>query len=154
MNPPSAQVAPQARVEAAPAPAAPPPQSGQWVYTQQYGWIWMPYGNQYVYAPEGAAYPSAYVYEPAYGWTWLAAPWVWGWGPRLYFSVGPRYFGWWGHPRFVRHGFVGGFRAPIRGGFRVPVRGGIRGGFRGSIHAPIRGHFGGHIGGHIGRGHR
>src|SRR5512138_2435200 len=47
-----------------PAPPAetPPPQQpapqvsssippGQWVYTQQYGWIWMPYGDAYTYAP-------------------------------------------------------------------------------------------------------
>jgi len=29
------------------APASPPPQqTGQWVYTSQYGWVWMPYGRQ------------------------------------------------------------------------------------------------------------
>src|SRR5512141_2586269 len=26
---------------------------GQWVYTSEYGWIWMPYGDQYTY--EGMA---------------------------------------------------------------------------------------------------
>jgi len=69
---------------------------GQWVYTSEYGWIWMPYGNQYTY--EGAAndaYPYSYVYYPSYGWTWLAAPWVWGWGPYPYFGIrGPMGFGW------------------------------------------------------------
>ena len=52
----------QAQVQAAP--------SGQWVHTQQYGWVWMPYGNQYVYTPEdtsGSAYPYAYVYYPTRG---------------------------------------------------------------------------------------
>jgi hypothetical protein len=141
-----------------PAPQAQPAQpsaTGQWVYTQQYGWIWMPYGNQYVYTPEnavGTAYPSAYVYYPAYGWTWLTAPWVWGWGPRVHFSVGPRYYGWWGHPHFIG-GFHGRFRGPvIHGGFRGPV---IRGGFRGpAIHGGFRGHIGGaHFGGHISGGH-
>src|ERR1700737_4895159 len=28
-----------------------PGPSGQWVYTDQYGWVWMPYGAQYVYEP-------------------------------------------------------------------------------------------------------
>ena len=140
------QAPPEQQVQAAPAPAQ---AGGQWVYSQQYGWIWMPYGNQYIYAPEGVAAPSAYVYAPAYGWTWLAAPWVWGVGPRLYFSVGPRHFWWWGHPRFVRHGFVGGFRPGFRGGFRGPVHGGFRGGFRGGF-GPVRGHVGGRVGGHFG----
>ncbi|MGD0044969.1 MAG: hypothetical protein ABSE84_31985, partial [Isosphaeraceae bacterium] len=39
------------------------------VYTSEYGWIWMPYGNQYTY--EGTAndaYPYSYVYYPSYGW--------------------------------------------------------------------------------------
>jgi hypothetical protein len=115
------------------------------VYTQQYGWIWMPYGNQYVYTPEdaGQVAPSAYVYYPAYGWTWLTAPWVWGWGPRVYFSVGPRYYGWWGHPHFVGRGVIRGFH----GGFRGPVRGHFGGGHFGG------GHFsGGHSGGHGGHG--
>jgi hypothetical protein len=41
----------------APAPA------GQWVYTEQYGWIWIPYGDRYVYAPDDVegAYPYTYV---------------------------------------------------------------------------------------------
>jgi hypothetical protein len=125
-------------LQAQAAPPAQPPQAaapgGQWVYTPQYGWLWMPYGNQYVYSPEGTAvYPSEYVYRPAYGWVWLSAPWVWGWGPRIHFSVGPRYFGWY-HRGFVRHGV---FRGP---GFRS----GFRGSFRGS-------HFSGHFGGHRGR---
>src|SRR4029079_230546 len=64
------------------APAQPgAPAQGQWVYTSQYGWVWMPYGAQYTYEPSYAgAYPSSYVYYPAYGWTWVAAPWVWGFG--------------------------------------------------------------------------
>jgi hypothetical protein len=42
------------------APQAPMPQpqgrqaGGQWVYTSQYGWVYMPYGDQYAY--EGTAY--------------------------------------------------------------------------------------------------
>jgi hypothetical protein len=161
-----AQPAPQAQVQAA--------QGGQWVHTQQYGWVWMPYGNQYVYTPEdtsGEANPYAYVYYPAYGWTWLSAPWVWGWGPSLYFSIGrPWYFGWYHHPHFIggfRGGFARGFRGPVyRGGgfvhtYRAPVyRGGFRGGaghvsggFRGGVgHVSGGFHAGGHVGGH-GGGH-
>ncbi|MGD0839177.1 MAG: hypothetical protein ABSB49_21280, partial [Polyangia bacterium] len=80
---------------AAPAPAD-QPAGGQWVYTGQYGWVYMPYGDQYVY--EGVATdpnPYAYVYYPSYGWSWLAAPWLWGWGPYPYFGVrGALGFGW------------------------------------------------------------
>src|SRR5215471_14737445 len=60
---------------------------GQWVYTDQYGWIWIPYGDQYAYAGDydsGVGY--AYVYYPSYGWMWLSAPWVVGWGARPYFG--------------------------------------------------------------------
>src|SRR5512138_1067308 len=39
-NPP----APQAQAQA---PSSVPP--GQWVYTEQYGWIWMPYADAYTY---------------------------------------------------------------------------------------------------------
>ena len=163
--PPQQQVAPQQQA------------GGQWVYTQQYGWLWMPYGNQYVYTPEdtgGAAYPSEYVYYPAYGWTWITAPWVWGWGPQLYFSFGrPHYFGWYHHPHFIGRGFVGrgfvrGFHAPVRGGFvrgyRPVYRGGFRGGpghvsggfrgFGGHVGGRVSGgsHFGGHVGGHVSGG--
>lgn len=89
-----------------------PPSSGQWVYTAQYGWVWMPYGSQYVYEPtyEGT-YPYSYVYYPASGWIWVASPWVYGWGPWPYFGVyGPRFF-WFSHP-----GFYGRF------GYRFPHR--------------------------------
>src|SRR5512142_781827 len=56
-----------------PAPAATPPApaasstststsvDGQWVYTEQYGWVWLPYERAYTYvAPEG--YPYMYMY--------------------------------------------------------------------------------------------
>jgi outer membrane lipoprotein SlyB len=92
--------------------------SGEWAYTQQYGWVWMPYGDGYVYAPaDGDSDPHMYVYLSGVGWTWVVAPWLWGWGPRPYFvaHVGPR-FGWYGHgwgtgwhgyrPAPYRYGFV------------------------------------------------
>jgi hypothetical protein len=118
--------------------------TGQWVYTNQYGWVWAPYGDQYVSATEGAAQPYEYVYEPDLGWTWLAAPWIWGWGPLPYWGVyGPWHFGWYG--RYYGVGRWGGYHwggAYGRGGFRG-------GGFGG--HAVGSGHGGG---GHGGGGHR
>jgi hypothetical protein len=147
-----AQPPPPQQLRVQPAPVVP---SGQWVHTQQYGWVWMPYGDQYVYTPEAGpsgAYPYEYIYAPSFGWTWVAAPWVWGWGPRIYFSVGrPHYYGWYRHPHFVGRGFIRR-GVPVRG-FRGPVH--IRGGFRGGVRAPIRGGIRGgfRIGGH-GRGHR
>jgi hypothetical protein len=117
-----------------PAPAetpAPQPQAatppGQWVYTQQYGWLWMPYADAYTQVPvNGYGEPYAYVYYPAYStWTWVAAPWVWGYGPWPVFGVwGPARFGWYGH---------GWWRSPARwhwapshawypgGGWRAPA---------------------------------
>lgn len=144
--------------------AAQSPSTGQWVFTNQYGWVWMPYGAQYVYEPtvEGA-YPYSYLYYPSYGWTWVVSPWVWGWGPWPHFGYwGPRYFVWyhgfgwhrpgWGYYAF-RSGWVppyghapyyrwhgGGYRPGFgyRGGFHggVSVGGGYRGGggFHGARH--------------------
>jgi len=77
-------------------PSVPP---GQWVYTDQYGWVWMPYADSYTYVPQdGDGQPYEYVYYPTYGWTWVVAPWIWGWGPWPYFGVyGCASFGWYGH---------------------------------------------------------
>jgi hypothetical protein len=106
---PEAYAAPQS----APAPTA----TGQWVFTSQYGWVWMPYGNQYVdEGYSGSPSPYAYVYAVNIGWSWVAAPWLWGWGPYPYFGIrGPHYYGWyrglyragygWGH---YRGGYRGG----------------------------------------------
>jgi hypothetical protein len=139
-----AQPQPQA---SAPAPAAVPP--GQWVYTQQYGWIWMPYADGYTHVPaNGYGEPYAYVYYPAYScWSWVAAPWVWGIGPWPVFGVyGPARFAWYGHgwwrypshwhyapasyagacyrPAFRSGGWVAPHVAPSRGsvpGVRAPA---------------------------------
>jgi hypothetical protein len=86
---------------------APPPQaasgqteapSGQWVNTQQYGTVWMPYGDAYSYVPpNGEGQPYEYVYGASNGWTWVIAPWIWGIGPwPLFGVVGPSHFGWYG----------------------------------------------------------
>jgi hypothetical protein len=98
--PPPPEAYPQ--VSPQPAPPVPAPAAGQWVYTGQYGWVWMPYGPGYTY--DGAAgdpTPYSYVYYPRHGWTWLASPWVVGWGPTPHFGVvGPSRFAWYsGHHR-------------------------------------------------------
>jgi hypothetical protein len=85
-------------------------------------------------------YPQEYVYAPLYGWTWLNAPWIWGWGPELYFGVGGfGHFGWYRPHAIAVHGAGPGARGHFGGGH---FGGGHFGG----------GHFGG--GGHVGGGHR
>jgi hypothetical protein len=90
-------------VAPAPPPQAAPaaPQSGQWTYTQQYGWIWMPYDQSYTHVADDSALAYEYVWYPGYGWSWVVAPWVLGlgvtpfWGP-----LGPIHFAWYAHPWF------------------------------------------------------
>lgn len=85
-----------------PQPAAAPPVDGQWVHTNQYGWVWMPYDRVYTYVPDDGE-PSMYVYGPVIGWRWVTAPWVFGWGPDPYWGVrGRAYFAWHTRPWFVR----------------------------------------------------
>jgi hypothetical protein len=121
-----------------PPPAQAPGASadGQWVYTDQNGWLWMPYGSQYV--SEGSSDgedPSAYVYDPSQGWTWMDAPWVWGWGTYPYFgTLGPGRFGWYRGLLHAGYGW-GSYRGggPGHAGYSRALagnRGG--GGFRGS----------------------
>jgi len=74
-----------------------PPIDGQWVFTAQYGWIWMPFGPQFVFVPPGGAPPQMFVFYPAVGWRWVVAPWIWGLGPQPYWGVhGTGWFPWWG----------------------------------------------------------
>jgi hypothetical protein len=93
--------------QAAPQPVAAP--AGQWVYTNQYGWLWMPYGREYTYIPNDLqVFPDQYVYYPVYGWRWVVAPWVYGYGPSPYWGApGPRYFVWYAHPWFRVGGYWG-----------------------------------------------
>jgi hypothetical protein len=115
--PPAQPPAPPVQQQYAAAQSA---SDGQWVYTQQYGWIWIPYGDAYSYVPpSGQGEPYEYVYYPSYGWTWVVAPWIWGFGPWPYFGVyGAVYFGWYGH---------GWWRTPWRWRFRpTPYYHGIR----------------------------
>ena len=122
-EPAQPEQAPEPYVQQSPVPPPAPSPSGQWVYTSQYGWIWMPYGNAYTYLPAGGVSPDMYVYYPSFGWTWVVAPWVWGLGPRPYFGFyGYTHFVWYGRgfgrwyafaPRYVTwgpRGYWGGGR--------------------------------------------
>jgi len=80
--------------------------SGQWVYTSQYGWVWMPYEPADTFVPPNGGVPEMYVYYPSAGWVWIAAPWVWGLGPRPYFVFGPAHYVWWGRGFGRWYGFA------------------------------------------------
>jgi hypothetical protein len=84
---------------APPVPTVPP--AGQWVYSDSYGWIWVPEGTTSVIVQEQ---PYVYLYTPIYGWTWYGSPWG-----RGVFYVGP----------WVHHGF-GPARVWHRGGLHSP----------------------------------
>jgi hypothetical protein len=129
--------------------------AGQWVYTDQYGWVWMPYSDAYTYAPaDGYGEPYMYVYYPAYGWSWVVAPWVWGWGPWPFFGVGgPWHFGWYGHGwwRSPWHwhyapavGYHGLRPAPFRAGYVAPRGYSVAGHGGASPHVSGGFHGGGH----------
>lgn len=111
--PPSAAVTPPP----APASAAATP-AGQWVFTAQYGWLWLPWADSYTWvAPSGT--PLMYAYGAELGWTWLAAPWVYGVGPLPdYGRVGPAHFAWYERPWFRLAA-----RAHVTAGPRVFVAG-------------------------------
>jgi len=99
-DPPVAPSQGQPQQKAAPA--------GQWVYTSQYGWVWMPTGDGFTHLPPDGSPPDMYVYYPEAGWCWVVAPWLWGWGPRPYFGLlGPQYFGWFGVGLGRWYGFEG-----------------------------------------------
>ena len=127
-----------AQPQAAPAPA------GQWVFTAQYGWVFMPYGQQYV---DAGAYQ--YVFSVRVGWSWVSAPWLWGSGASPWFGrLGPSHFVWYRRP--YRSGYVwGGYRGSSvrvvhdRGGYSrgVPARplGAVRGGGAGRGYGGARG---------------
>lgn len=89
------------------APPKAPPVDGQWVYTSQYGWVWMPYSQSYTYVPSDG-YPSMYLYGPTFGWRWVAAPWIYDYGPSPYWGTRGRVgFVWYSRPWFAHRGYVG-----------------------------------------------
>jgi hypothetical protein len=93
--------------------------TGSWVYTTDYGWVWVPAGS---IAAEAEGVPYTYLYTPSYGWTWYVSPWGWGpyhyglWVRHPWRPVGWRYgwvarphvvVGFGGHPVFVNHMYAG-----------------------------------------------
>jgi hypothetical protein len=116
-TPPEAKAsAPPGTVPAPPADSAELPSDGQWVYTSQYGWVYMPYAENYTYVPANG-YPFEFVYGPGWGWRWVSAPWVFSIGPAPYWGPrGSAYFAWHAHPWFGRRMFVHVGRAHHRGG--------------------------------------
>jgi hypothetical protein len=90
------------------APGAPPPTApgaappaGQWTFTQQYGWLWMPYDQRYTYVVDSASLAYEYVWYPTFGWSWVVAPWVLGLGVTPFWGAGgPMRFAWYAHPWF------------------------------------------------------
>lgn len=112
-------------------PLPAPLPDGRWVFTQQYGWVWMPYGQPYTYVIDDAALAYQYAYYPAYGWTWLVAPWILGFGVAPYWGpLGPGHFAWYAHPWFrvgTGHLRPSWGRGPGPGGFGARHFGGGHG---------------------------
>lgn len=103
--PPTAQpVEPSAGL--ANSPPGSPDVPGEWVNTNQYGWVWVPYDQQYTHVVEDSGVAYEFVYYPSFGWRWVVAPWVLGIGPGPYFVHGPRRFAWYAHPWFHGHPLV------------------------------------------------
>ena len=148
-SPPPAAPAPEAQPQPPQAQQAPTP-SGQWVYTQQYGWVWMPYGTAYTYVTPDYATPYQFVFQVGIGWSWVAAPWVYGYGPWPYFGfAGPYAFAWYGwgywHYPYYGYGHPGygypGYGRPVppyRPGVPYPARS-AGGGYMPGVAAPHAG---------------
>jgi hypothetical protein len=126
-----------------PAPAPPAPQTswvrayptGQWVYTSDYGWVWVPAGTATTVV-EGV--PYAELYTPAYGWTWYVSPW--GFGSYHY---GPWVAHTW-HPVGWRGGWVAHPRVAVRlGAPHFGVHYGAAVHYGGGVHYGAGAHFGG-----------
>jgi hypothetical protein len=103
--PPTAQPIEPPQANTVP-PPGPSDVKGEWVYTAQYGWVWMPYDRQYTHVDVNSGVAFVFVFYPRFGWRWVLAPWVFGLGPRPYFVRGPAHFAWYAHPWFRVHPLV------------------------------------------------
>ena len=105
--PPTAQpIEPPAAATSAPPPPPSSTVAGEWVYTTQYGWIWMPYDQQYTHVVEDSGSAYEFVFYPGFGWRWVVAPWVFGIGPAPHYLHGPGRFAWYARPWFRPHPLV------------------------------------------------
>jgi hypothetical protein len=103
---------------ASPAPQviAPSTSNGQWTYTRQYGWVYLPYSQSYTYVTPDGGIAYEYAYYPASGWGWVEAPWVLGFGPRPFWGYhGYGHFAWYAHPWFHAGVYRGAYG--YRGGY-------------------------------------
>lgn len=144
LPPPATEDLPPVPQEQGAVPQQQPAATGEWIFTAQYGWIWMPYGGGYISSATIAGYaPYAYVYHPLNGWLWLTAPWVYGWGVIPHFGArGPSAFAWYDPGRHGGHD-----SGHVRSGIRNRH---FEGGHFPGAHVTADRHRGG--GGH--RGHR
>ena len=122
---------------------------GAWVQCEPYGWIWMPAGVGVAWQPYTTGY---WGYTASWGYAWYADE-VWGWAPFHYgnwvftpaygwawvpgYSWGPAWVSWrygagfvgWAPlpPRYYgggyRHGYGGGYQAPVQPDVRNNVAG-------------------------------
>jgi hypothetical protein len=119
-EPKTAETTPAGDPNAAPgavAGQALPP--GQWVFTQQYGWVWMPHEQRYTYVNDAGDLAFMYGYYPSMGWRWMASPWVLGYGPTPYWGhYGCVHFAWYGRPWFR----PGAYRPAAWGPYLGPSR--------------------------------
>lgn len=105
--PPPPMAVPAPAPVAAPVVVAPAAPEGQWVYTRQYAWVYMPYAQNYTYVPADG-HPQMFVFYPNYGWRWVVAPWIFGAGPAPYWGPhGYVRFAWYARPWFAPRVVVG-----------------------------------------------
>ena len=94
--------APPLQPYVAPPPPTPPPPGytrGEWIHTEDLGWLWVPGESSTVTYDD---VPYAYMYTPSYGWTWYVSPW----------GVGAYYRGGWARHPWHPHGWGGVWVAP------------------------------------------
>ena len=118
---------------------------GQYVYTQQYGWVYAPYEQNYTYVDPNASAAQMYIYRPSIGWGWYVAPWVLGVGARPYWGAwGPNRYSWYAHPWFHTGVYGGGrYYGPRWGGAHYNVYAPRRSWSAGPAHAYSHGAWGG-----------
>jgi hypothetical protein len=82
---------------------------GSWVYTLEYGRIWVPYANEHTYGGmAAAASPYWYSYRPLYERLWLAEPWLWSLDVQPDFGpLGPSGLEWYRGPYLAADGGSG-----------------------------------------------